>query len=106
MPKNLTLSYSTTEAERKKLAKLSKSREFLQMMLDELKLIDLPCETLEDNSIATFIAGNCQVSKHTKHSDFKHHSSVILLKIEMDYNRVLCIRCTLITEKWELILII
>ena len=40
--KNLTLSDSIVEANCKKLAKLAKSFKFLQMLLDELKLEDLP----------------------------------------------------------------
>ena len=40
--KRLTLSDSTTEAEHKELAKLAKGCKFLQMLLIELNLFDLP----------------------------------------------------------------
>ncbi len=73
MSKHLTLSDSTTEAEYKELAKLAKSCKFLQMLLGELNLVDLPCMMFEDNAGAIFLAGNRQVSKRTKHIDLKHH---------------------------------
>ena len=73
MSKHLTLSDSTTEAEYKELAKLAKGCKFLQMLLSELNLVDLPCMMFEDNAGAIFLAGNRQVSKRTKHIDLKHH---------------------------------
>jgi len=73
MSKHLTLSDSTTEAEYKELAKLAKGTKFVQMLLNELNLVDLPGMLFEDNAGAIFLAGNKQVSKRTKHIDLKHH---------------------------------
>ena len=73
MAKHATLSDSTTEAEYKELAKLAKDMKFIQMLLTELKLVELPGLLFEDNAGAIFLAGNCQVSKRTKHIDLKHH---------------------------------
>ena len=73
MSKHLTLSDSTTEAEYKELAKLAKGTKFVQMLLDELNLVDLPGMLFEDNAGAIFLSANKQVSKRTKHIDLKHH---------------------------------
>ena len=67
------MSNSTTEAEYKELAKLGKDMKFVQMLLTEVKLSDLPGYMFEDNAGAVFLAGNRQVSKRTKHIDLKHH---------------------------------
>ena len=73
MAKHVTLSDSTTEAEYKELAKLAKDIKFVQMLMTELNLVDLPGLLFEDNAGAIFLAGNRQVSKRTKHIDLKHH---------------------------------
>ena len=73
MSKNLTLSVSTAQAEQKELAKLAKSYKFLQMLLNELNIVDLPCMVFEYNAGAIFLARNRQVSKRTNHVDLKHH---------------------------------
>ena len=73
MAKHVTLSDSTTEAEYKELAKLAKDIKFVQMLMTELKLVELPGLLFEDNAGAIFLAGNRQVSKRTKHIDLKHH---------------------------------
>jgi hypothetical protein len=73
MSKHLTLSDSTTEAEYKELAKLAKGVKFVQMLLGEVNLVDLPGMLFEDNAGAIFLAANKQVSKRTKQINLKHH---------------------------------
>ena len=73
MSKHLTMSDSSCEAEYKELAKCAKGMKFLQMLLGELRLAELPGLMFEDNAGAIFLAGNKQVSKRTKHIDLKHH---------------------------------
>ena len=73
MAKHVTMSDSSCEAEYKELAKCAKGTKFVQMLLEELRLAELPGLLFEDNSGAIFLAGNKQVSKRTKHIDLKHH---------------------------------
>ena len=55
------------------MAKLAKGCTFIQMLLDELNLVDVPTLLFEDNAGAIFLAGNKQVSKRTKHIGLMHH---------------------------------
>ena len=73
MAKQGTMSDSSCKAEYKELAKCAKGTKFIQMLLEELRLAELPGFLFEDNSGAIFLAGNKQVSKRTKHIDLKHH---------------------------------
>ena len=73
MAKHLTLSDSSCEAEYKELAKCAKGVKFTQMLLGELRLLEIPGILFEDNSGSIFLAQNKQVSKRTKHIDLKHH---------------------------------
>ena len=73
MAKHLTMSDSSCEAEYKELAKCGKGVKFIQMLMNELNLMELPGIMLEDNAGAIFLAANKQVSKRTKHIDLKHH---------------------------------
>ena len=73
MAKHVTMSDSSCKAEYKELAKCAKGTKFIQMLLEELRLTELPGFLLKDNSGAIFLAGNKQVSKRTKHMNLKHH---------------------------------
>ena len=53
--------------------KLAKGKKFMQILLDELNLVDLPGMLFEDNSGAMLLAANAQMSKRTKHIDPKQH---------------------------------
>ena len=46
---------------------------FAQMLLTELKLVELPGYMFENNGGAIFLASNRQVSKRMKHIDLKYH---------------------------------
>ena len=58
MSKHLTLSKNNVEADCKELSKLAKICTFLQILLDELKHVDLPRAIFEDNARVTFLARN------------------------------------------------
>jgi len=73
MAKHLTLSDISCEAEYKELVKCAKGVKFVQMLLGELKLSELPGILFEDNAGSIFLAQNKQVSKRTKHINLKHH---------------------------------
>ena len=73
MEKHMTVSDSSCEAEYKELAKCAKSVKFIQMLLGEFGLSELPGILFEDNAGSIFLAQNQQVSKRTKHIDLKHH---------------------------------
>ena len=73
MAKHHTVSDSSCEAEYKELAKCAKGVKFIQMMLGEFNLVDLPGYIGEDNKGAIFLAYNKQVSERTKHIDIKFH---------------------------------
>ena len=73
MAKHMTVSDSSCEAEYKELAKCAKSVKFIQMLLGEFGLSELPGILFEDNAGSIFLAQNQQVSKRTKHIDLKHH---------------------------------
>ena len=76
------MSDSSCEAEYKELAKCGKGVKFIQMLMNELNLMELPGIMLEDNAGAIFLAANKQVSKRTKHIDLKHHSIREFTEIE------------------------
>ena len=55
MAKHNSLSDSTTEAEYKELAKVSKCTKFITMLQQELKIGDLPAIIFEDNTGAIVV---------------------------------------------------
>ena len=55
MTKHVTMSDSSCEAEYKELAKCAKGTKFIQMLLEELRLAELPGFLFEDNSGAIFL---------------------------------------------------
>lgn len=73
MAKHHTVSDSSCEAEYKELAKCAKGVKFIQMLLGELNLLDIPGYIGEDNKGTIFLAYNKQVSQRTKHIDIKYH---------------------------------
>ena len=90
--KHLTLSDSTIEAGHKELAKVAKSCKFLQIFLDELKLVDTPCEIFEGNDVAMFLTRNRKVIKCTNNVDLKHHFVREFSKDTNGLKKLLCIR--------------
>ena len=74
MEKHLKIWDSSSEAEHKELAKCAKGEKYIQILLQELNLAELPALLFEDNVKVIFIMGNKQVSKGITHVDLKHHS--------------------------------
>ena len=99
MVKYLTLSDTSCEAEYKELVKCAKGVKFVQMLLGELKLSELPGILFEDNAGSSCLAQNKQVSNRTKRIDHKHHyireftenrdgiQQGKIFKIESDFNK-------------------
>ena len=71
MAKHHTVSNSSCEAEYKELTKCAKGVMFVQSILSELKLVELPGLIGEDNQGAIFLSENRQVNDRTKHIDIK-----------------------------------
>ena len=73
MAKHHTVSDSSCEAEYNELTKCFKGVKFVQMLLEEIKLVKYPGLIGEDNQGAIFLAENLQVNQRTKHIDTKFH---------------------------------